>query len=236
MANTLRAGSGSLESASVRIPASLRPVVAVIPARGGSKRIPRKALALLAGRPLVVHAIAQALRLKRRGILDRVVVSTEDREIAAVSRRAGAEVIARPRPLATDRASTLSVIRHLRLEGTVVLLQATSPLRADADIEACLSAFARGRAPSVVTVADAHPKPEWMYRPRGRRLGKAVVRGTGSAVALNGAVYVASARHLRTKGFVVPGTRFILMPRERSVDIDEPADLAMAEALMRRRA
>ena len=208
-------------------------VVAVIPARGGSKRIPRKALARIAGQSLLEIAVAQALRLRRRGLVDRVLVSTEDAGIAGVAVRAGAEAALRPRRLATDSASTLSVVRHLRLEGTVLLLQVTSPLRADADVETCLAEFSRGRAPSVVTVAEAHPKPEWMYRiGKGGRLGKAVVRGAGSpALALNGAVYVASARHLMKRGFVVPGTRFVRMPRLRSVDVDEPCDLEMVRRL-----
>ncbi len=234
MANTLRKTFGSLESEGVRIPDSLRPVIAVIPARGGSKRLPRKALVRIGGRTLLELAVAQALRLKRRGLLDRVLVSTEDAGIAAVARRAGADIAERPRRLATDCASTLSVIRHLRLEGTVVLLQVTSPLRRDSDVEACLAAFIRTRAPSVVTVTPAHPKPEWMYRiGKGGRLGKPVAKGAGSvAVALNGAVYVASARHLARRGFVAPGSRFVLMPRECSVDIDEPMDLAQARMLM----
>ena len=195
---------------------------------------------------MMVRTIEQAKGLRKRRFLDEIVVSSDNARILAVAEGAGVDVLRRPRRYATDRASTLSVVRHFlqvrqargQRTGTVVLLQVTSPLRTDRDIEDCLEEFARGRASSVVTVSDALPKPEWMFRARkGQRgwLGKAIARGPGSpAVALNGAVYVASARHLKTHGFVASATRFVRMPRERSVDVDEPHDLEMARALWKR--
>ena len=232
----------------VRLPQRLRPVVAVIPARGGSKGIPRKALVPLGGSPLLVHAIRQGLRLRRAGLVDRVVVSTEDAGIAGVARRAGAEGLARPRRLATDRATGLSVLRHavraLVPCGTVVLLQPTSPLRSDPDVTGALALFARGRADTVVSVSPAHPPPEWMFRMGPRGILQSVIRGRSAtarqalkpAYALNGAVYVTMPRTvLSAKGLM--GGRVLAwpMPPERSVDIDTPFDLAVASALLRRR-
>ncbi|MEK6900492.1 MAG: acylneuraminate cytidylyltransferase family protein, partial [Nanoarchaeota archaeon] len=109
-------------------------IVAIIPARGGSKRIPRKNIKLLAGKPLIAYTIEAA---KRSASLDRIFVSTEDEEIAKVASYYGAEIIKRPDILATDNATTESVLCHavnnLEKEGyfpeLVVLLQPTSPLR-----------------------------------------------------------------------------------------------------------
>lgn len=205
-----------------------------------------KALAPLGGRPLLAWSVAQALRLRRRGILDRVVVSTENREIAAAARRAGAEVLDRPEKLATDRATGLEVLRHavraLAWEGTVVLLQPTSPLRADADVEGTIRLFARTRPDAVVTVSAAHPPPEWMFRmgkggglePVLRRPSGAGRQGLKPAFALNGAVYVVSARGLLSpKGILGGKVLGYPMPAERSVDIDTPLDLALASLLVR---
>ena len=166
-----------MPSSTPRMPDRFRPVVAVIPARGGSKGIPRKALTPLGGRPLLHHTVALALRLGRLGCLDRVLVTTEDPGIAASARRAGAEVLDRPESLATDRATGLEVLRHAVRSwggiGTAVLLQPTSPLRNEADVVACLKRFLKGDADAVVSVTEAHPPPAWMYRMgTGGRLGK----------------------------------------------------------------
>ena len=222
-----------------RLPKRLGPVLALIPARGGSKRIRRKALRKL-GRygSLLAIAVRQARRLKRAGWIDRILVSTEDPGIRAEALRAGAEVLARPRRLATDSASTLAVARHALAAvpaRTLVLLQVTSPLRQDADVAACLRRYARGGASSVVTVAAARPLPEWMFRLKGDRLGAPASRGRGPAVALNGAVYVCDAKRLVKSGFVGRGTAFVRMPRLRSVDVDEPEDLELARRLWKTR-
>ena len=131
--------------------------VALIPARGGSKGIPRKNLVPVGGRPLLVHSIAQA---RRAAGIDRVFVSTEDAEIAAVAREAGAEIVERPLALAGDTASTESAITHALgqwaaqglVPDRVVLLQATSPFRADGQLDAALATFDRTGCDSLLSV------------------------------------------------------------------------------------
>jgi CMP-N,N'-diacetyllegionaminic acid synthase len=135
-------------------------VIALIPARGGSKGIPRKNLALLVGKPLVAHAIETA---KNTACVDRVLVSTDDSEIAKVAREFGAEVpFERPAELANDTAPMLEVVRHalafLDIQGVVVealvLLQPTSPLRTVRHIEESISLFRSKGATSVVSVVE----------------------------------------------------------------------------------
>lgn len=123
----------------------------VIPARGGSKGIPRKNIKMIAGKPLIAWTIEAAGRSK---LLDRFVVSTEDPEIARISKEYGAPVINRPARLATDRATTLSVLQHVLTlidAEAVVLLQPTSPIRDDGLIDECIRRFKRSGADNLGT-------------------------------------------------------------------------------------
>jgi CMP-N-acetylneuraminic acid synthetase len=116
-------------------------ILGIIPARGGSKGVPRKNIRPIAGKPLIAWTIEAA---KASRLLDRCVVSTEDAEIAAVSRSFGSEVLERPAELATDEASTLGVLRHAVEKipcDIVVLLQATSPIRSKGLIDECIKEF-----------------------------------------------------------------------------------------------
>jgi CMP-N-acetylneuraminic acid synthetase len=121
-------------------------IVAIIPARGGSKRIPRKNIKLIAGKPMVAHSIEAGLNSK---YINRVIVSTEDQEIAEVSRQYGAEVSQRPIELAQDETKTppvlVDVVNKLEKEGyipdLVVLLQPTSPIRDAQFIDTALEQF-----------------------------------------------------------------------------------------------
>jgi CMP-N,N'-diacetyllegionaminic acid synthase len=137
-------------------------VLGLIPARGGSKGVPRKNLADVGGRPLISFAVETALRVER---LDRVIVSTDDEEIAAVARAYGAETpFLRPPTIANDAAPMLGVVHHalrtLADDGdafdAVCLLQPTSPLRPVALVDGCIEALEAKGATSVVTV---HPVP-----------------------------------------------------------------------------
>jgi len=123
----------------------------VIPARGGSKGIVRKNIKMIAGRPLIAWTIEAA---RESALLDRVVLSTEDPEIADVGTREGVEVLWRPPELATDEATTLSVLQHVVDAipcGAVVVLQPTSPVRSTGLIDSCIREFFRGNYDSLAT-------------------------------------------------------------------------------------
>lgn len=120
-------------------------VLAVIPARGGSKGLPGKNIRMIAGKPLLAWSIEAAQRAKS---LDRVVVSTDDARIAAVAREWKCEVMDRPQALATDEATTIAVLTDIARKtpeaSTFVVLQPTSPLRDEGLIDECVAAFERG--------------------------------------------------------------------------------------------
>lgn len=126
-------------------------ILAVIPARGGSKGIPRKNIKPIAGKPLIAWTIEAA---KGSKLIDRCIVSTEDDEIARVAKGLGALVLHRPAELSTDEADTLDVLKHA-LEAfpcdTLVLLQPTSPVRKPGLIDACIKEFAEGGYDSLAT-------------------------------------------------------------------------------------
>lgn len=221
-------------------------VIALIPARGGSKGIPRKNIAPIAGRPLIAWTIAAALAAR----VDAVVVSTDDAEIAEIARQTGADVpFLRPAALAQDDTPGLDPVLHAldELPGydVVMLLQPTSPLRGTSDIDAALELKTVTGAASVVSVSEAATHPYWTYAiaEDGRMsplidVAKVMRRQDLPIVhALNGALYVADADWLRRgRRFVDADTRAYVMPQERSVDIDTPFDWLVAEALLTARA
>jgi CMP-N,N'-diacetyllegionaminic acid synthase len=140
-------------------------LLAIIPARGGSKGIPRKNIKSLAGKPLIGWTIDVA---KQASCIDRIVVTTENEEIAAVARELGAEVpFMRPTELATDEtpgiAPVLHALKQLPDYEWVLLLQPTSPLRTHTDIEAIWQLCQSSAAPSAVSITEASKHPYWMY-------------------------------------------------------------------------
>lgn len=221
--------------------------IAVVPARGGSKSIPRKNVAPLGGRPLLAWSIATARAVPG---IDRVLVSTDDPAIARVARDHGAEVDDRPTALAGDDALVLDVLRdllaRLAAQGTrprvVVLLEPTCPLRSVDDVARCLALLADEDLDSVATFkpAELNPLRAWRIE-EGRPVTFlpdvnpwAPRQRLPSAYQLNGAVYAFRADRLtEAHGSVLFGrTAAVVMPAERSVDIDGPLDLLVAEAVV----
>lgn len=219
-------------------------VLALIPARGGSKGIPGKNIVDVAGKPLIAWTIEAASACPR---IDSIVISTDDPAIAAEAARFGcAAPFMRPAELASDEASTIDVVLHVldRLPGfeILVLLQPTSPLRTAADIDACLDMLTR--APAVVSVRPAEDHPYLTYMVNGTGVlqpyvtplaGQSLRRqDLPGAWCLNGAVYAASVTWLKEhKSFFSGETLAYPMPADRSIDIDTPADLRAAEELLR---
>lgn len=226
-------------------------ILGLIPARGGSKRLPRKNVQMLAGKPLLAWTV-DAARAARH--LDRVILSTDDEEIAAIGRQHDAEVpFMRPAELASDTASSLDVVLHalrtLQDRGEhydyVVILQPTSPLRTAADIDAAIELLLETRGDAVISVCETDHPPEWsntlppdrsmrqFYRPG--------IRDTRSqdlpkSYRLNGAIYIYDcARLLRTGSLQMDDSCYAyVMPRERSVDIDSEIDFEIAQLFQQR--
>lgn len=218
--------------------------IGLIPARGGSKGIPGKNIKPIAGKPLIAWTIEAALR---SALLDAVVVSTDDAEIAAVARQAGAMVpFLRPAALAQDSTPGIDPVLHalgLLPEFTdVLLLQPTSPLRSTGDIDACLQLAKNRQARSVVSVSEPDTHPYWTYRLGDDQSLQRFVDAAPVArrqdlppvFALNGALYYAQSDWLRqSKRLVGAETVAYVMPRERSVDIDNLLDWRLAELLLK---
>lgn len=222
-----------------------RGVLAVIPARRGSKGLRLKNLRLLDGVPLIAYSIRSALATK---LVTAVVVSTEDDEIARVAAAHGAQVIKRPEALAADTVQNNPVIRHAiesraTAEEIVVLLQPTTPLRTAAHIDACVSAVLEGaRSAMTITPVEHHP-------------GKAVVVRNGlvepftddaemeaqrqamrEVFRQNGAVYAIGVDDfLEHDRFFLRPCRAVVVPAEDSIDIDSELDLMLAELILQRR-
>ncbi len=227
-------------------------VLGVIPARGGSKGIPRKNIRLLGGRPLLDYTVRAALRARH---LKRLILSTDDPEIARAGEELGLEVpFLRPGDLARDDTPTLPVLQHavrwLEQEGercdAVCLLQPTHPFRPTAWIDGCIARFRQSKADSVVTVLPVpHTyNPHWVYfegAGREMRLSTGAKNPIPRRQALpaawhrEGSVYVC-ARHCLMEQGTLYGDRVVgyRVGNRLSVNLDTPGDWEEAEARLDR--
>lgn len=223
---------------------------AIITARGGSKGLPRKNERLLAGKPLLAHAILSALGSDR---ISRCLVTTEDDRLKSIAREWGAEVIDRPAALAQDGSTSADVVRHaletLRSAGGMpeafVLLQPTSPLRTASHVTACVGLLESTGAASVLTVCESEHSPYKDFRLEDGRLQPlfdasrldAPRQSLPKTYRQNGAVYaLRSADFLEAGRFYLPPAAAHLMSAEESVDVDVELDLLLAEQIFTRRA
>jgi CMP-N,N'-diacetyllegionaminic acid synthase len=224
-------------------------VLAIIPARGGSKGLPGKNIKELCGKPLIAWSIEQALGCSN---VDRVVVSTDDDQIANISKKYGAEVpFKRPTELAGDTASTISVVFHtidwLRehedyLPEYILLLQPTSPLRAAADIEGAIQTLKDKDARAIVSVCETDHHPWWSNILPGDGnmkdfISSEILNKRRQDLPLfyrvNGAIYLAEMDYLQEHNeFLGPATFAYEMPKNRSVDIDSELDFKLAAWVM----
>lgn len=221
-------------------------VVAIIPARGGSKGVARKNIRQVAGKPLIAYTI-QAAQASQQ--LTQSFVSTEDAEIAKVAKALGSAVLMRPPELADDNTPMLPVVEHSLsvlepVEGRqdyVVILQPTAPLRTAEDIDAAITLLIETGADSIVSVYqvfDHHPAR--MYLLANDRLVPYAPEPSGRlrqelppVYHRNGAIY-ACRRSLIQEGRTLIGQdiRPYIMPRERSINIDDELDLAFVDFLL----
>lgn len=221
-------------------------VIAVIPARGGSKSIPRKNLQILGGRPLIEWAINAA---KESIEVDRVIVSTDDSEIASIATALGAEVYWRPENLAEDQSLVIDAIRDLRdvlvsereeVE-IFVMLEPTCPIRPSGLVSKCLRSLVESQSDSLATFSKLHLSPERIWKIENH---VAVPFIDGSipwlprqnlkvGYELNGAIYAFYPKRLPEEhpGLIFGKTFAYVMP-EKIIDIDTFDDLDAANAII----
>lgn len=225
-------------------------IAGIIPARAGSKAVPKKNIRELAGKPLIAYTIEQALKSKK---LSRVIVSTDSKEIAKIAKTYGAEVpFLRPSNLAKDTIPSRPVLEHAinYLEkkenykvDIVVMLQPTSPLRKASDIDAGIQKLIKTRADSVTSICKTEYPPYWVKTLRGDKLtpfvkskkdyDQVVRQQLPKTYKLNGALYVTWRDVLsKQKKILGKDTRAILMDSIRSLDIDDELDFLVAEKAM----
>jgi YrbI family 3-deoxy-D-manno-octulosonate 8-phosphate phosphatase len=222
------------------------PVVAIIPARGASKRVPSKNLIEVAGQSLIEHTIGHALNA---AAVDEVYVSTEDAEIAAAARRAGADVIDRPQELSGDTASSEAALLHaLDVLSTrdggdpelVVFLQCTSPVRRAGDIDAAVQILRDANADSLFSATEnrdllwrihaGSPEP-LNYNPADRRREQDM----DPQIRENGSIYVFRPHVLRDQGHRLGGTTAVYeMDYWTSFQLDDPSHVPLLDWILRR--
>jgi CMP-N-acetylneuraminic acid synthetase len=229
-------------------------VLAVIPARGGSKGVPRKNIRLVCGKPLIAYTIETALATQH--LFHRVIASTDDEEIADVARRYGAQVpFTRPADLAGDRVPMLPVLQHavrfveaqdqIRLDW-VFLLQPTAPLRTPEDIETAIGLARAGGCDSVISVVQVFAvHPILMKRIENDQLLPYCIEekeGTPRqdyqppAYMRNGAIYLTRRDVVMERASIWGNIiRPYVMPPERSVSVDSELDLKLVQLLMEER-
>lgn len=224
-------------------------ILAVIPARGGSKSIPQKNIAKFNGKPLIAWTIELANTIEE---IDKVIVSTDDKEIANVAKEYGADVIKRPKELATDDALVIQAIQHTidELENQsdvydyLILLEATCPLRNALDIKDCINLTKNDVYDSIATFkeADLNPTRAWKIE---NHEPKTFIEGAipwlprqklPSAYQLNGAVYISKVKNIKhSKREILTGNiGAVIMPKQRSIDIDDQVDFLLAEMVMQK--
>ena len=220
-------------------------ILAVIPARGGSKRLPNKNILNLAGKPMIAWSIEAVLNSK---FIDQVVVSSDSDEILDISKKYGSGIIKRPNELAGDKAASFDVVKHT-IETTdekfdfVILLQPTSPLRNNYHIDEALELLIKMKADAVISVCETDHSPLWANTlPKDGSMAnflKDEVLNKRSQdlemhYRLNGAIYICQIdKFLANKGFFLKENFFSYkMDRESSVDIDEKIDFHFAELMI----
>lgn len=210
--------------------------LAIIPARGGSKRVPNKNIRTLFDKPLIAHTIMQA---KESKFIDKIVVSTDDSEIKRIAKVYLCAVIDRPPELATDTSSTESVIKHVldNVKGydTIVLLQCTCPMRKSKDIDRAITLYNTGIFDSVLSVCSSKSilwkaKGDFGYSMTYEK-GKRPTRSQDiDYYEENGSIYVFNKNEfMKHMSKVFGNVGLYIMPKERSMDIDTEEDFEYLE-------
>ena len=219
---------------------------AVIPARGGSKRLPGKNRKLLAGKPLIEYTIRAALHAKE---ISRVIVTTDDVELANISKNFDIDVLyPRPQELSSDTASSVDVLRYVvkiietdtsEIEN-IVLLQPTSPFRMGNHIDAAITLFRTSHADTLTSVRDVKDHPFWLWKQESDRITPVYSMKHISMARQelprylieNGAIYIVKKSTLFNEGMYGSKVIPFIMSDAESTDIDDQLDLERAELLI----
>lgn len=220
-----------------------RTFLAIIPARGGSKRLPRKNVLDLNGKPLIAWSIEAGVK---SSYINKVLVSSDDSEILEISKQYGAETIIRPDELASDTATTFDAIKH-SIENSepydyVVLLQPTSPLRDTKQINEAIDLLIEKNADAIVSVCEMDHSPLWSntlddsLSMQGFLKNEVLNKRSQDLETyyrLNGAIYICKTEKLlEEESFFLKENIFAyVMDRESSIDIDEEIDFRIAETI-----
>jgi len=228
-------------------------ILAVIPARGGSKRLPHKNILYLQDKPLIAWSIEAGLKSK---YVDEVMVTTDDEEIAQIATKYGARVpFLRPKELATDTATTFAAIKHtiefyqnnfLKVFNYILLLQPTSPLRSQQDIDRALELLEEKSGDAVISVCETEHSPLWANTlPKDLSMSNFLKEETKNKRSqdldkyyrLNGAIYIYKTKKLlEEETFFLKDNIFAyIMPQESSIDIDTLLDFKICEAILNNR-
>ena len=217
--------------------------VALIPARGGSKGIPKKNIKLFNSKPLIYWSIKVALECKR---IDRVIVSTESEEIANIARSLSAEVpFMRPKKYATDDSPGIEPVIHLLKKipdiDDLLLLQPTSPLRRLKDVEAIFEERLKFKADSAVSITPSKKNIDLYFSVDENQRLSSISKNLNiqprqkyaKNYCLNGSLYLSTRDSiLANRSLITSDTVGYVMPEEYSIDIDTPLDWKVAEHLM----
>lgn len=213
-------------------------VIAIIPARAGSRRMAGKNMRPLAGRPMIGWTIDAALKARR---VDRIVISTDDPAVLALAETLGCPApFVRPKALSGPKSSVVEAVDHaLKAVGGrwswVVLLQPTSPLRTAGDIDAAIALAEQRDCPAVVSVSPLSKPAGFHVRVGGDGLMSDAAPELDCTRVVNGAVYVIRPDVLRrTRSFRPPGTLAYSMPVERGWDVDTADEFAACQARLER--
>lgn len=224
-------------------------ILAIIPARGGSKGVPRKNIRPLNGVPLIGYTLNEANKSR---YLDRIVVSTDDLEIAKVAEDFSAEVpYLRPEELSTDSSSTVDCVIHMieflknneeYIPDYICLLQCTSPFRTYRDIDCAIEKVIDSQFDGIISVCEVEENPYWTNVFRDEKLtyfleeGRNITRRQDlpQIYTYNGAIYIIRTNVFINKGaFETDNITGYIMPKERSLDVDTMTDFKIAEILMK---
>ena len=228
-------------------------VIAIIPARGGSKGLPGKNIKAMNGKPLIWYTINSA---KKSKFVDKIIVSTDDNEVAKISKKYGAEIpFMRPKELARDDSLAIDnyiyTIDRLNKKfnyGIVefIILQPTSPLRTSLDIDTAIQIFEEKKADSVISISEVIHPPIWSKRIDEKgilrnyfniEIGNKNRQEIKKVYMPNGAIFVFKFSLLKEKySYYSDKTYPYVMPLERSIDIDSKLDFEFAEYLLKKNA